>query len=271
LPLGICEPHGQIAAMGLDTFKAEFICMETAKKAGGIVAPAMGYHVHEAGPSAKWLEQQVGETNPHMTSLPPAIFFRLFLYQLRAFHNAGFRAAVILSGHGGAHAQDLKKIAGCFAGQTGMKVWYGTDFELVSELYPGDHAGKYEISSLMHIRPDLVDFSLSSLENQEDSGGRLALGHDAMEASQAYGKCIAEACIEALSRIVEDISRYASRQEASDFRLTYDDIEAMYSSLFRSPEGWASVKPREGQAGVSDGSQWKPYEYCKLIDDRGGS
>ena len=31
LPLGLCEPHGQVSAFGLDTIKAEWICNEAAK------------------------------------------------------------------------------------------------------------------------------------------------------------------------------------------------------------------------------------------------
>lgn len=47
LPLGLCEPHGQVSAFGLDTIKAEWLCLRTAEKAGGVVAPSMGYHIHE--------------------------------------------------------------------------------------------------------------------------------------------------------------------------------------------------------------------------------
>jgi creatinine amidohydrolase len=91
LPLGLCEPHGQVSAFGLDTIKAEWLCEQAAIQAGGIVAPSMGYHIYETGYHARWLEDTVGEENPHMSSIPPGIYLSLFLYQLRAFVNAGFK------------------------------------------------------------------------------------------------------------------------------------------------------------------------------------
>lgn len=45
---------------------AEWLYEEEAGRAGGIVAPSMGYHIHETGCLARWLEEQVGEENPHM-------------------------------------------------------------------------------------------------------------------------------------------------------------------------------------------------------------
>ncbi|MGC1239932.1 MAG: creatininase family protein, partial [Chryseosolibacter sp.] len=57
LPLGLCEPHGQVSAFGLDTIKAEWLCQEAARQVGGIVAPSMGYHIHETGYHARWLEE----------------------------------------------------------------------------------------------------------------------------------------------------------------------------------------------------------------------
>ncbi|WP_281248398.1 creatininase family protein [Paenibacillus catalpae] len=60
LPLGLCEPHGQVSAFGLDTIKAEWLCQNAASSVGGIVAPSMGYHIHETGNHARWLEDTVG-------------------------------------------------------------------------------------------------------------------------------------------------------------------------------------------------------------------
>ena len=34
LPLGLCEPHGHIAPFGLDTFKADYLCDEAARRFG---------------------------------------------------------------------------------------------------------------------------------------------------------------------------------------------------------------------------------------------
>lgn len=153
------------------------------------------------GSSAVWLEKNIGETNPHMTSVPSYVFIYFFLYQLRAFYNAGFSSVVAISGHGGAHPQDLKLAADVFMKHVPMHVWTGTDFELAPD-YPGDHAGKYELSFMMYIRPDRVDFALRGMEEQDGSGGIFALAESAMDASAEYGRRIAEHCIRKLSEIV---------------------------------------------------------------------
>jgi creatinine amidohydrolase/Fe(II)-dependent formamide hydrolase-like protein len=123
LPIGLCEPHGHIAALGLDLLKAEYFCEQPAQRFGGVVAPAQGYHIHECGFHAPWLAEVVGEENPFLGAIPPH----------------------------------------------------------------GDHAGRYEISQLMDIRPDLVDLSLLDRQFEANSGGRLAVGEDAAESSAAYG------------------------------------------------------------------------------------
>lgn len=267
MPLGLCEPHGQISAFGLDTFKAEYLCTRTARQAGGIVAPTMGYHVHEVGPSAKFLEDNVGENNPHLSSVPSFVFYHFYLYQLRAFYNAGFHSAVVLSGHGGAHLHDLRKISRLFAKRTGMNVWYGTDFDLVEGLYAGDHAGKYEISMLMHIRPDLIDPERKKLANVPDAGGRLALGDSADQATREYGALVSSACEAALIGIASELgNRPDSRVFAAP--LGYDVVEELWAKIVRSAEDgtevWATMQPREGQAPVSEHSRWKPYERVRM-------
>jgi creatinine amidohydrolase len=269
LPLGLCEPHGQISAFGLDTFKAEYLCTRVAQRVGGIVAPSMAYHVHEAGPSAKFLEEMVGENNPYMSSVPPYMFYHFFLYQLRSFYNAGFRSAVILSGHGGAHLHDLRKISRMFQERIGMSIWYGTDFDLVEGIYAGDHAGKYEISMLMFIRPDLIDPSKKPLEDIAGSGGRLAAGKDAGQASKLYGEQISAACEQALSQIAIDLNKQ-SKPICSDGAelLSYGVIEEIWAEIVRSAEDgselWAALQPRVGQEPVSEHSRWKPNERIQM-------
>ena len=118
----------------------------------------------------------------------------LFLYQLRAFVNAGFKTVVVISGHSGGNKEDLRHAANIFMKFVPIKVWVRSDPELVEGIYSGDHAGKYEISQLMYIRPDLINMEAKSYEEMPESGGRLALGIDANEASPELGKEIMEAC-----------------------------------------------------------------------------
>jgi creatinine amidohydrolase len=197
--------------------------------------------------------------------VPPDIFFRSLLYQLRACYNAGFQTAILLSGHGGDHARDMKRMVRILMEYVDMNVWYGVDFDLlVGSPYRGDHAGKYEISALMHIRPDLVDPTLISLEQVPGSGGRLALHPTAGEASPAYGKEIMDYCIKALSRIVEN--RQAKDSGSPTWNrcplMTYDQVEQIWERL--KSEAWECLQISEGKEPVSPSSRWKPFERSRL-------
>src|SRR5690606_20057484 len=124
-----------------------------------------GYH-------APWRKEVLGEANPHMASIPPDILLHLFLYQLRAFSNAGFKGVIVLSGHSGGNQEDLRMVASSFMEKFSMKVEVRADPELVKDQYEGDHAGKYEISQLMYIRPNLIDMSKIQRQFENESLGR---------------------------------------------------------------------------------------------------
>ncbi|MFC5405325.1 creatininase family protein [Cohnella soli] len=261
LPLGLCEPHGQVSAFGLDTIKAEWLCRQAAERIGGIVAPSMGYHIHESGNHAKWLEETIGEENPHMTSVPPAIFLHFFLYQLRAFVNAGFRKIVVLTGHGGGNQKDIRLAAEKFMERVPVKIWVRSDPELVEGIYDGDHAGKYEISQLMYIRPDLVDMGALHYEDVPGSGGRLALGTDADEASPMLGGQIMQASLDRLCMEARQLKDQAV--STSIPRIPYYTVEMIWSEVLRHIADWVTSNPGHEQREVSLTSQWKIYEQYR--------
>ncbi|XID92325.1 creatininase family protein [Paenibacillaceae bacterium WGS1546] len=270
LPLGLCEPHGQISAFGLDTIKAEWLCERAAERVGGVVAPTMGYHIHETGYHARWLEEEVGEENPRMTGMPPDVYLRFFLYQLRAFVNAGFRGIVVVSGHSGGNQHDLRLAAEAFMRRVPADIWVRSDPELVEGLYEGDHAGKYEISQLMFIRPELVQPDQAALAERPGSGGRLALGGDALEASAELGRTIMEACLERIVREASRMKQEWSPPECSGAnapRIPYSAVEEMWQEVLYRSEDWITARPWPSQQAVSQDSKWKPYE-CYWRDKR---
>lgn len=264
LPLGICEPHGQISAFGLDTIKAEWLCIEAARRCGGVVAPALGYHIHESGYHARWLEDTVGRENPHMTAMPPHIMLPFFLYQLRSFVNAGFRAIFVVSGHSGGNQYDLRRVAEAFSAKTGVSVRVVSDPELVEGMYEGDHAGKYEISQLQFLRPDLIDFTRIHLQLEDGSGGRLALGDDALEASAEHGERIMNACLNALCKQADQVREsLVVPMDASETKLlSYEIAEEIWRQLVKQGQ-WITTQPHPGQNQVSEHSPWKPFEHAE--------
>jgi creatinine amidohydrolase len=262
LPVGLCEPHGHVAALGLDTIRADWMCDEGARRHGGIVAPTQGYHIHESGYHARWLEDVVGENNSRLGGIPPHAFCLHYLYQLRAFANAGFGAAIVVTGHLGGNHLDLQAWGDAFAERVGMLVRVTSDM-LITD-FPGDHAGKYEVSALTYLRPDLVDMSLLDRQHEPASGGRLAQGENAGEASREYGELVMSEALRVFGGIVESVKANIAGRPAVDAPVTYEPIEAVYAKLRAGMQDWVTMSPRDGQPAVSDGSRWKPYERPKL-------
>jgi creatinine amidohydrolase len=205
LPLGLCEPHGHIAPFGLDTIKAVYLCEETARRFGGVVAPTQGYHVHETGYHAPWLAEVMGGVNPRLAALPPHIVLETLLYQLRAFRNAGFAAAVIVSGHHGGNQYDLRTVAQAFCEAYPFEAFACSDPELVEGRYQGDHAGFYEISQLLAIDPSFVALNRVSRVGS-DPLGRFAQNPDAGAATVSDGRRMLDLALETLGDVVRGFS-----------------------------------------------------------------
>ena len=255
LPLGLCEPHGHVAVLGLDLLKAEYICERSAELYGGIVAPSTGYQIHESGFHAPWLEEVVGNQWPFMTSMPPHIMLYFFLYQLRSFHNSGFKLAFVVSGHSGGNQDDFRKAAELFTQHSPMQVLVFADNELVKGEHPGDHAGKYEISQLLFINDQMI--RMNDLGKTGTSSlGRFAQGPDAAEASIEFGEKI-------MNLIIENIGEYVSKVEGIPMNneiMNYATVENIWKELLSKKDEWQSLKLRAGQAACSPTSVWKQFE-----------
>ncbi|WP_439631283.1 creatininase family protein [Shinella sp.] len=201
LPMGLCEPHGHVAPFGLDTIKADWLCDMAAERFGGIVAPTMAYHVHEVGYHAPWLREVMGGVNPRLAALPAHLLLETLFYQFRAFRNAGFSGVVVISGHHGSQ-EDLRMVADAFSAAFPIDHFVRTDPELVAGAFTGDHAGRYELSQLLHIRPDLVAMDRAGRIGT-DPLGRFAQNPDVAEASAEEGRAILELSLQAIGAAVD--------------------------------------------------------------------
>ncbi|MDB6092790.1 MAG: Creatinine amidohydrolase [Verrucomicrobia bacterium] len=259
LPLGLCEPHGHIAAFGLDTIKADWLCDEGARRYGGVVAPTQGWHIHETGYHARWLEEVIGEEPAEIGTLPPDVLLRSFLFQLRALANAGFRAAIVLSGHAGGNQRDLRRVAAAFSAKVSFATEIFADPELVEGKFTGDHAGKFEISQLLAIRPELVDLSRLTRGSELGAGGRFALGDDAAEATPALGWAILQAQLDALGTAEERLKDALTSAAAP--RVSLAETEGIWHTITLDQTPFVTAQPLAKQTPVSLASRWKPGEF----------
>jgi creatinine amidohydrolase len=140
----------------------------------------------------------------------------------------------VVSGHAGGSQKDLRRVAEAFTKATGIPVVVKTDPEWGG--YEGDHAGAYEISQLQAIHPEAVDLSLLERMNEEGSGGRLALGLDAAEASPEKGREINETIISAIGAVAEELKGGAAVQEP----ITYQQAEEIWAKVLSQGEWWSN-------------------------------
>jgi creatinine amidohydrolase len=169
---GLSEPHGPYNALGLDFIKARGIVEMAAKAHGGIVAPPVAWHISEwpgfhTGTEG-WFSK-VGVDEPLASSIPPDLFYRLVLYQIRAFDARGFHAVILVTGHYGGPERTIRLLCEYYLRRTGspIRLHAVADWELIRfENYRGDHAGVTETSQLMTIRPDLVDLDRRSVQSE---------------------------------------------------------------------------------------------------------
>ena len=238
LPFGLCEPHGHVAPFGLDTFKADYLCDEAARRFGGIVAPTQGYHIHETGYHAPWLNEVMGGVNPRLCALPPDVIYRTFLFQLRAFVNAGFRLVIAISGHHGGNQEDLRLVAREFCAEYPITVHVHSDPELVADKYPGDHAGRHEISQLLYLRPELMDMARVG-RVETDPLGRFAQNPDAAEASTEYGQQIIEASLDTIGEFVADFQPQAIETDIPF--ISFEEIEPIWEQIQAQSANWRTL------------------------------
>ena len=125
---------------------------------------------------------------------------------LRELEAEGFRVVVILAGHyASRHVAALEEVVEKFAKGKEIRVWVLPEYEVVTDLgYKGDHAGKWETSILMHLRPEWVDMGQLSADLDEKLEG--VNGEDPrVHASPELGREIVEAIVARTAESVMDM------------------------------------------------------------------
>jgi creatinine amidohydrolase len=152
-------------------------------------------------------------------------------------------------------------VAAVFSGQVPLATAVFADPELVAGRFSGDHAGKFEISQLLAIRPDLVDLSQLARRNQAGAGGRLALGDDAGEATAEFGRAILEAQLAALGDVIQiRLAAHLAASSPTTRRTSLPATEEIWSAVRRDPRPFITGRPATAQLPVSGGSRWKSGE-----------
>lgn len=174
LPLGAVEQHGPHLPTGTDYFTVEHLARAAADRASSeiaiVVAPALPF----------------GSSDHHLIfgatlSLKTETYYRVLMDLLRSLVTDGFRRIFLLNGHGGNHelaalaARDiaLELPARIAAASYWTIAW---DALIAAEAHRGcllpGHAGIFETSMMLALRPELVAAERPHRDDVQDADPR---------------------------------------------------------------------------------------------------
>lgn len=156
---GSIEWHGRQNPVGLDAIKAHEQLVGLALRAGGVVYPPVFFGA--GGGHTDW---------PHSYMVGAAPMVEIVSELLRRFEEDGYRQAILLSGHYPNRSEYLDEAARTHRERGGtIRVLC-----LVENQAPGvggDHAAKYETSSMLYLHPATVDMTRLSGQPADDVAG----------------------------------------------------------------------------------------------------
>lgn len=199
LPFGTIEWHSHHLPLGLDGIVAEQLAGRIADEADAVVAPVSYWAVG-------------GVPFPHTLNLPIGLIEPLLEALFTQFSAMGFKVVVGFTGHFGLEQTlALKRAALTVMKRTASTFLPLTEYDSVTDLYTGDHAGVGEASLLWAERPDLVRLDAIPANLPLDG----VIGDDPRgRASAAWGTELATA----ISRRSAEMARRMLEEQASGKR-----------------------------------------------------
>ena len=157
VPCGALEWHGYHNPVGLDCLKAHEQLVGLALRAGGLVYPPVYFGA--GGGHGDW---------PHSYMVDAGAMVVVVTALLHGFERDGFEAVILLSGHYPNRNQYQDAAIARYENEGGrMRVLAIIENEI--DGVGGDHAAKFETSSLMFLDPETQD--LSTLEDSDEDVG----------------------------------------------------------------------------------------------------
>jgi creatinine amidohydrolase len=170
-PVGATEQHGPHLPTGTDAMHAEWVAREAAVRAGALGVSVVVAPTLRIGSSAHHLP--FGGT----MSIPTETYLRVIRAGVESLAAGGFRRIFVVNGHGGNHeliqlavrdlALELPDVH-LAAGSWWAIAWDALVAAGAAEIgrFPG-HAGRFETSLVLAMRPDLV---VEPLPHRDDPG-----------------------------------------------------------------------------------------------------
>ena len=223
IPLGCMEWHGEHNPVGLDGLVAEDLAIRCARKGGGVAFPPLYYAENRMTACADSRESRrlqiaehyrvdpevfTPERYPHTEMEQAENTHRLLLHILAQAETLGFKVGVLVVGHGpwadwgAAAAGHFNKRS--YASRNGMHAYVAVPWLLLREQDPqaGDHAGYWETSCMLAVRPEAVDLDLLGPKREGQTFLGVGTRHPVQDASTAFGDRTLDAAAELINREV---------------------------------------------------------------------
>jgi creatinine amidohydrolase len=228
LPIGPLEWHGPHAALGLDPITARELAILAAERGGGVVMPTVWW----GEPREIMLVDVNADTRDEVIRamrLPPENFHKGFLggktveaqgrfyneLLLHCYHqiaSLGFRAIFVVVGHLPL-THFVHYTAQIFMRESPARVYGVVPATLIQHLARdlggrvGDHAGRWETSVLMALRPELV--ALQRLDPDRGTWPAAVGGEDPRDADVEFGRRAVAAMVAAMLEKARELLKQA--------------------------------------------------------------
>jgi creatinine amidohydrolase len=211
-PIGTLEWHGRQNPIGCDTIKADRLCIETAKRTGGVVMPPIYFSVDtcfDAGFGlANGMDATAGFPLPgSFYRTDPQLFQQIMINACENYLSHGFEMVFLVSGHNPKIQEDLlHEVCYRFLDAEGKEpVVFTMEYQTIEEGNPrrgSDHAGFYETSMMLYLNPDRVKMDANKGMERPDLG--IGTHRPVQEATAEEGKQCFLLQVDGFEKIVQE-------------------------------------------------------------------
>lgn len=206
LPWGAIEYHGNHNPTGLDTHKAQHLCIDLAKKNGGLVFPPINL-------AANLISSYPGVNFPkHSIEFSEGLIKQICEEYFEQLVKQDFKIIILLSGHAGEpHLQILRDVAFEFNKKYPNKhFWALAEFDIVPDhLLVANHSAIGETSLQLYYEPETVDLSSLPKDRKVTLEIDAVSGEDPRPSTAIHGEKIAKTFVKnASEKLLVLIEKY---------------------------------------------------------------
>ena len=255
VPIGSIEFHGPHLPMGVDMFTAQGVCLEAARRSGGVVLP----------PS--YLANGCLDL-PHTLTFEPALVEAWARSVVEQLQHRGVGVVVLLTGHGPLDLIHMLKRVAKESDRPGARTYGLCWLELNAALLGGpeqgeptviDHASTVETSWMLALEPDLVH--LGELP-QDPAGASLGVYglNPRFTASAESGMAQISACAGLLAERVSDLAVGAWTD-------TGQDLEAFVDLVWHEPLTMLATRSAHGPLTLTVANPGRASRYLSAFHE----